>query len=411
MNVRQTIINATISGVCCVILVTVFIRYVLAVYNITQGDAKSRVKIDPLVRRCATVSLFGYTVFVLISFILDLISSFWYIESIGIHYTKMLCQIQTFNIVFFMIGKLAMYFFFMLLVHVSFKESMFAYPPKLLASVAFVFFLIMCTVGACYTVFLFLDFEAMNSITSPTNCLHFKASTRTTTVIWIGSTCDAIWSFTCLLLFYLRLRAIVKVMERQKAASRRDVMKITKQSALQMSSETDPETVTPTTPISPYSSNIPLEKVVSNSVYVDQPDLSARQHSARRPSMMDSFQSGVNTIRLSMAKSKKKTPSQVQKFLPVMLKLTILCTWCALSTASLGFSLWTVYPTLSSVIDSTINGICVYLSFGFARNMYRVLCVPFISCKQCIDCMAVVKEVHQLEKANVYNRNELSVLG
>eukprot|EP01083_Nonionella_stella_P153536 493431_1 len=410
-DMQQTVINSAISGVCCIVSVTVFIRYIREMYNTKKDNANPTVEVSPVVSRCSTIALFGYTLFTFISFVLDLISLFWFIDFIPIHYTKMLCQVQTFNIAFFMLGKLAMYFFFMLLVHVSFKGSTFAYSPKLLASVAIVFFLIMCTIGGFYTVFLYHDFQAVNSITSPTDCLHFKASNFTTYAIWTGSTCDAIWSFTCLLLFYLRLRAIVKVMERQKAVSRRDVLKITKQSALQMSSETDPETVTPTTPISPYSSNIPLEKVVSNSVIVDQPDLSARQHSARRPSMMDSFQSGVNTIRLSMAKSKKKTPSQVQKFLPVMLKLTILCTWCALSTASLGFSLWTVYPTLSSVIDSTINGICVYLSFGFARNMYRVLCVPFISCKQCIDCMAVVKEVHQLEKANVYNRNELSVLG
>ena len=59
-------------------------------------------------------------------------------------------------------------------------------------------------------------------------------------------------------------------------------------------------------------------------------------------------------------KIKKKKPDIVHKFLPIMLKLSILSAWCALSTVILGFGVWTVYPTLSSVIDSTINGICVY---------------------------------------------------
>ena len=94
----KTIAFTAISGTCCIILTTSFIHYLLRVWR-KQKKAKP---VDPLVKKCATVSLFGYTIFVLISFILDLISSLYYIPSFTINYTKILCQVQTFNIAFFM---------------------------------------------------------------------------------------------------------------------------------------------------------------------------------------------------------------------------------------------------------------------------------------------------------------------
>eukprot|EP01084_Bolivina_argentea_P082126 148714_1 len=296
-DMQQTVINSAISGVCCIVSVTVFIRYIREMYNTKKDNANPTVEVSPVVSRCSTIALFGYTLFTFISFVLDLISLFWFIDFIPIHYTKMLCQVQTFNIAFFMLGKLAMYFFFMLLVHVSFKGSTFAYSPKLLASVAIVFFLIMCTIGGFYTVFLYHDFQAVNSITSPTDCLHFKASNFTTYAIWTGSTCDAIWSFTCLLLFYVRLQAIVKIMEKQTASARRDVIKITNQnSQTSATKRSDQDTVN--TPISRGSAHgtptpalpppIAIEHVLSDAggstgrsptgeSTIDQPDQDARR--------------------------------------------------------------------------------------------------------------------------------------
>merc|ERR1712154_11546 len=113
--------------------------------------------------------------------------------------------------------------------------------------------------------------------------------------------------------------------------------------------------------------------------------------------------------RMKRQKSKEREPDIVQKFLPIMLKMSILSAWCAFSTFALGFGLWTLYPTLSSVIDSTINGICVYLSFGFTQQLYGMICLPFISCRNCNKCMVVVKEKHRMEKDNEHN--EQSVLG
>eukprot|EP01083_Nonionella_stella_P120179 359923_1 len=105
MGKQQNVIFAIISGVCCIILVTVFVRYIFAVYKINSQTKTTgkRPTIDPLVRRCATISLFGYTIFILISFILHLITSLSYMQLIHVQYTKLLCQIQTFNIIFFMI--------------------------------------------------------------------------------------------------------------------------------------------------------------------------------------------------------------------------------------------------------------------------------------------------------------------
>ena len=107
---------------------------------------------------------------------------------------------------------------------------------------------------------------------------------------------------------------------------------------------------------------------------------------------------------------KKKKPDIVHKFLPIMLKLSILSAWCAFSTFGLGFGLWTIYPTLSSVIDSTINAFCVYLSFGFTKTLYELLCSPFISCKNCEDYRTVVKEANKMEKDKSFEMED-TVLG
>ena len=98
MSTTTVIVFTALSASCSIILTISLIHYLLRVW---RKHKKSK-PVDPLVKKCATISLFGYTVFVLISFILDLISSLYYIPSFSIKYTKILCQVQTFNIVFFM---------------------------------------------------------------------------------------------------------------------------------------------------------------------------------------------------------------------------------------------------------------------------------------------------------------------
>jgi len=88
----------------------------------------------------------------------------------------------------------------------------------------------------------------------------------------------------------------------------------------------------------------------------------------------------------------RKKPDLVHEYLPIMLKLSILSAWCAFTTVALGFGLWTVYPTMSSVVDSTINAICVYLSFGFSKRAYVILCSPFIACTNCSSCQFSTQE-------------------
>ena len=81
----------------------------------------------------------------------------------------------------------------------------------------------------------------------------------------------------------------------------------------------------------------------------------------------------------------------IHQFLPIILKLSLLSGFCAISTFCLGFILWTYYPTLSSVIDSTINGFCVYLAFAFARPMYKIFCLPLISCSKCKEIRNIIE--------------------
>ena len=159
MSKELIIVFTAISGICSFILITIFINFI---FTIIHSQHKSVKSIHSLIKKCGTISLFGSTTFVFLSFILDLINSL-YFTSINIEYTKILCQLQTFNIVFFMTvcfyisyqqnidtsihqkqkGKLAMYLFFMLIVHVSFRGSFLAYPQKLIGSLAATFFVIM----------------------------------------------------------------------------------------------------------------------------------------------------------------------------------------------------------------------------------------------------------------------------
>ena len=92
MSTETTIILTAISGTYCIILTTSLINYLLRVCK-KQKEAKL---INPLVKKCAIISLLGYIIFVLMSFILDVISSLDYIPTITLKYTKILCQVQTF---------------------------------------------------------------------------------------------------------------------------------------------------------------------------------------------------------------------------------------------------------------------------------------------------------------------------
>ena len=138
MGRTLTFTFTAVSGVCSIFLFLSFIHFVWGVNQKKKGKS-----VDPIVKKCAFVSLFGYTIFVIISFGLYLIQTLYYIPSINISYSTIICQAQTFNIVFFMTGKLSMYFFFMALVHVAFRGSFLAYPVKIIGTMAVLFFFLM----------------------------------------------------------------------------------------------------------------------------------------------------------------------------------------------------------------------------------------------------------------------------
>ena len=56
------------------------------------------------------------------------------------------------------------------------------------------------------------------------------------------------------------------------------------------------------------------------------------------------------------------------------------------------------YPALSGVLDSLINGIGVYLSFGFSQRIYGILCLPILACKECAEYVNVVKGADQMSR-------------
>eukprot|EP01084_Bolivina_argentea_P122496 217058_1 len=318
MSSLSTIVFTTISGICSIIMICKLFHFAIQ-YRQSNDEV-----INNFPKKLALISLFGYTVFVSIAFILYLIQLLYYIPSIHVNYTSYLCQLQTFNIAFFMMGKLAMYFFFMSLVHFAFRDSFLAYSSKLIKSTASLFSVLMCIIGGLYMTSIYFDFLSVGEIKSPSDCNQFKASQYTQIIIYCGATCDAIWSGVCLLLFYLRLRKLTALL----------------------------------------------------------------------------------LITKNMQHQKTKNPTQIQKnnanntdeirpFFPIILKLTILSFWCAFSTLSLGFGLWTIYPNLSSIIDSFINAFCVYLSFSFNNKLFRILCMPFISCKYCTNWRYVLNEANK----------------
>eukprot|EP01084_Bolivina_argentea_P291598 501160_1 len=243
MTVILTITFTVLSFLFSLFLITSFIHYTVNVYG-----NKNKTSVDPLVKKFAFVSLFGYTIFVVISFILYLIQSLYYIPTLNIKYTILICQTQTFNIVFFMTGKLSMYFYYMSLVHVAFRGSFLAYNPKIIGSMAICFFFLMCIIGGFYMVFLYMDFSAVGSITSPSDCDKFSASIGSIIAIWTGATCDCIWGFTCLLLFYIRLHKLTNIMSAQAKRERKETEEMIER-IKSSNSETNNDTSTVTDPI------------------------------------------------------------------------------------------------------------------------------------------------------------------
>ena len=227
----------------------------------------------------------------------------------------------------------------MSLVYFAFKGSFLAYNAKPIIFTASTFFIIMCIIGAFYMFHIFNDFKSVGSISTPDHCQAFESSKITSIIIMSGASCDAVWSIVCLLLFYFRLRKLTKLMNAIQLGQTVNVQKD--------------------------------EKSQSKS------DKSKQHKKCRSRSEND----------------------VIHQFLPILVKLVILSSWCALSTLILGFSLWTMYPTIASVIDSTLNAFCVYLCFSCNDKVYQVLCLPFISCKHCRHWRRIIAEAKEMAKS------------
>ena len=191
---------------------------------------------------------------------------------------------------------------------------------------------------------IYFDFKAVGLILTPNDCQKFESSKRTTIIIWTGASCDAVWSIVCLLLFYLRLRKLAKLMA---------VTQNIRPSIDRTEVSTVSTTVTTAT---------------------------------------------TTTSKSSRKKGKEKTDA-IHQFLPILVKLSILSFCCALSTLILGFTLWALYPTITSVIDSTINAFCVYLCFECNERLYKTLCMPLIACNK--DWRKIIEEARDIAMSKI----------
>ena len=563
---------------------------------------KKKASLPPLLKYLSLGSFTGYNIYIVISLFLSLIQSLFYLDpNFSINYTISLCVVQAYSVGFFLMGKFCMYVFFMGRVYYSFEKSSLGYPKKLLTTITTVFFAIMGVIGSLYMYSLYNDFTNLGNISEPIECLSFTGSTMSTIIIYCGATFDSLWSITCLLLFVLRLKKLMKMMDdirkvqqqrsasignsrdrdtRKKSSSNRNknnnnnnnnnnsnkhnntrnidennynnsniynnqqslngrpimIMDqasngestLNRQSGHASDDETattamtamtgttltmtttnlktltttsvldrdhdnkykslrlpdninisDRDTATnsdreqdmtqltqiltvstatgrfsgpaspspksgsgspPLTSGSPVGTTdpeqqalalalttismgpngkrnldgnsnktniranddnesggmetVPLEKGEDKGQGQGQGKVKGkgekRKRGRKERNSMQSFSISSKILRKRKKQSRKKA-KYVDKFVPLMLKMTILSFWCAVSTFTLGYTLWIQFPTLSGVVDSTINSLCMYLSFKFAEDMYNGLCGCCLFCQNdtCIQLKSV----------------------
>ena len=134
----------------------------------------------------------------------------------------------------------------------------------------------------------------MDSIQTPQDCLSFDVSPATQWVIRTGYTFDALWTFTCLLLFYRRLKSLKIMMDMQQASEAQETkavqrkMEATRQvdaDANQNQVDADTNGTKNTTNPSGESGHSPESPVSPNTITLNQLATSPLQESAEmRPS-------------------------------------------------------------------------------------------------------------------------------
>ena len=334
------------TGICVFCVLTQIIPFIHYMYKL-KFDKKF--ELHWIIKTYATISLIGYTLFIIITTILYIIKTLYYIYPSTIVYNNIWCEIEAYNVATFMIGKLAMYLFYMSLVYISFKDSSIAYNKRILIGIALMFIFIMSIIGGFYGYYLYSDLHGI-IITTPNECFNIELSQRTVITIFIGATFDCFWGFLCLILFLKKLRTITNVMKQNISKNR-----INKPNNISNNNE---------------GSN--THSNTNN--YTRETSESQSQSNSKKRSIK---------IRIKNTSNKYKNDKILNKFLPLTIKMTILVGLSSLTTLILGFGLWIVYPTLSSLIDSTINAICIYLSFAFNNKAYNIICLPFIKCYEC----------------------------
>ena len=177
----QSHIFTLIVSLCFIFSFSVFIHFI---YSITHT------RTSKLLRTLSIVSLSGFNAHIFISFLLYFYDSLYYIYNNDniIPYNILFCISHTFNIIFFYIGKISMYYFFLSLVHVSFRGSFMKYNKKILKSIAIIFTIIMFSIFTIYAYSSYIDKQMIGNIHSPQQCHSSlnSVSKLSTIAIWIG---------------------------------------------------------------------------------------------------------------------------------------------------------------------------------------------------------------------------------
>lgn len=175
MGELRSHIFTIIVSICFVLSFSIFIHFI---YSITHTPASK------LLRTLSIVSLSGFNAHILITCLLYSYDSIYYLNNDNTPYQTLICTSHSFNIIFFVIGKISMYYFFLSLVHVSFRGSFMKYNKSLLKSIAIIFTIIMVSIFVIYAYSSYIDIQNIGSIQTPKQCSHLTVSKLSTITIW-----------------------------------------------------------------------------------------------------------------------------------------------------------------------------------------------------------------------------------
>ena len=197
----EVFIFTAVIGICTVLSFVIYWWFITAIgcgcsreedrggRSSPRSSDDSASHVLPVFRYLSILSMTCYNVFILLSFILYLIQSFYYLPASDVSYSRLLCQCEAYNVAFFMLGKECMYLLFMARVYFSFNSTSFAYSKRMLQVLTFTFVVVMAGIGLVYGIFMYSSNVADETIDEPTDCHNVQLSPAEQAVIYTGMLC------------------------------------------------------------------------------------------------------------------------------------------------------------------------------------------------------------------------------